>query len=98
MLNVDLQQISYFSKTANVQFSRASLSHCHLLYDTLSVECPIEGQVYYGGDSCAPCDGTCEQPLVVCPLICRRGCGCPRGQVIDQAQNRCVALSECPSK
>ena len=60
-----------------------------------AVECPVKGQIYY--PQCAPCDGSCNQPLVPCLAICKQGCACPRGQVIDRAQNRCVALSECPS-
>jgi hypothetical protein len=59
-------------------------------------ECPVKGQIYY--PQCAPCDGSCNQPLVPCLAICKQGCACPRGQVIDRAQNRCVALNECPSK
>ena len=57
--------------------------------------CPYEGMRYYdvSKDQCAPCTGTCEQPNVPCPRICRSGCGCPPGTVLHEGE--CVDTAEC---
>ena len=51
------------------------------------------GQIFY--PDCAPCDGTCENPIVPCPAICKPGCACPIGQVIKDGK-KCVNKTECP--
>ena len=58
--------------------------------------CPYEGMKYYdvAKDECAPCTGTCEEPLVPCPRICRSGCACPPGTVLHEG--KCVDVAECP--
>ena len=61
--------------------------HCFLI-----TECPIKGQIYYPG--CAPCDGTCENPIVACPAVCRPGCACPKGKVIKNGK-KCVKPKKC---
>jgi hypothetical protein len=62
-------------------------------------ECPIKGQKYYSGppDECAPCDGTCKQPVVACPLICKPGCACPNGEVVKKGR-KCVKPEQCSKK
>ena len=44
-------------------------------------------------DECAPCFGTCEEPNVPCPLICRSGCACPPGTVLHEEE--CINVTEC---
>ena len=61
--------------------------HCLLI-----TVCPIRGQIYY--PECAPCDGTCENPNPVCPTICKPGCACPAGQVVEDRM--CVDKIDCP--
>ena len=57
------------------------------------IECEIEGQVF---SECASCPRTCENPLVICSTVCRRGCECPSRQVLDTANRRCVPMEKCP--
>ena len=57
-------------------------------------ECPIDGQVF---QECKTCPATCDNPLIECPAVCRPGCGCPFGQVIDTTNNRCVHPKRCPT-
>ena len=64
--------------------------HKHCL---LKTACPIRGQIYY--PECAPCDGTCENPNPVCPQVCKPGCACPAGQVIQDGR-MCVSKTDCP--
>ena len=47
---------------------------------------------------CRNCPTTCENPFQPCLAICRPGCGCPPGQLIDTDNNRCVTRDQCPSK
>ena len=58
--------------------------------------CPYEGMRYYdiSRDQCAPCTGTCEEPNVPCPAICRSGCACPPGTVLHEGE--CISVTECP--
>ena len=60
--------------------------------------CPYEGMRYYdiARRQCAPCTGTCEEPLVPCPWICRSGCACPTGTVLHEEM--CIPTEECPKK
>ena len=60
--------------------------------------CPYEGMKYYdvAKDECAPCTGTCEEPLVPCPFTCRSGCACPPGTVLHE--ETCIPMKECPQK
>ena len=60
--------------------------------------CPYEGMRYYdiSRDECAPCFGTCDEPNVPCPRICRSGCACPPGTVLHEEQ--CIPTEECPKK
>ena len=56
--------------------------------------CPVKGQVY---ESCPSCQGTCDNPVVACPLACTGdGCVCPPGQLIDTEANECVHPTQCP--
>ena len=57
-------------------------------------ECPIDGQVF---QECKTCPATCDNPLIECPAVCRPGCECPFGQVIDTTNNRCVHPNACPT-
>ena len=62
----------------------------------ISAECPAEGQEYYDGVStCVPCTGTCKEPDVACIAVCRSGCGCPVGTVLDEEANACVNVTDC---
>ena len=56
--------------------------------------CPIQGQVF---QQCRTCPATCEVPDIACIAICEPGCGCPRRQLIDEQNNKCVARDQCPS-
>ena len=60
--------------------------------------CPYEGMRYYDASKgqCAPCTGTCEEPNVPCPRICRSGCACPPGTVLHEGE--CTPKEECPEK
>ena len=56
--------------------------------------CPVKGQTV---GSCSSCQGTCDNPVVSCPLSCTDdGCVCPPGQLIDTETNECVHPSQCP--
>ena len=86
-----------------VNFSSSSETMLHsLVVSMLSVPspagCPYEGMRYYdiSKSQCAPCTGTCEQPNVPCPLVCRSGCGCPPGTVLHEGE--CIPTEECPKK
>ena len=61
-------------------------------------ECPAEGQKYFDSSEreCVPCTGTCEEPEVSCLFVCRSGCGCPVGTVLDEQANACVSVTDCP--
>ena len=91
--------------------NRPSLHHyyittsCVLIYNDIAmtlyhfpqIDCPIEGQVH---QRCQSCPETCDQratgEVIFCILVCRPGCGCPPGQVIDVENNRCVVEEDCP--
>ena len=55
------------------------------------VGCDIPGQVF---QFCAPCEATCTNPTPICPLICRPGCACSPGTLLDEERNRCTR--KCP--
>ena len=78
----------------------ANAMQCSVKFDLVPPtpsECPVEGQEYYDGvNTCVPCTGTCEEPEVACPAVCRSGCGCPVGTVLDEEANACVNLTDCP--
>ena len=60
-------------------------------------ECSAQGQEYYDGiNTCVPCTGTCKEPDVACIAVCRSGCGCPVGTVLDEEANACVNMTDCP--
>ena len=60
--------------------------------------CQVKGALLV---KCASgCPATCLNPSVSCfVMICDVPglCECPAGQVVDQVNNRCVPLEECPS-
>lgn len=66
---------------------------------TFFLACPVRGQTL---SFCAGCETTCNQiingELRLCPAVCRVGCSCPGGQVVDTMNNECVTADECPSK
>ncbi|XP_065920539.1 uncharacterized protein [Dysidea avara] len=55
--------------------------------------CPIKGQVF---QQCRTCPATCTKPDLICILLCKPGCGCPPGQLIDTINKKCVKPSQCP--
>ena len=59
-----------------------------------SIDCPIEGQEYQQHVSCPK---TCDNPHLLCTTEDLPGCGCPNNQVIDETNNRCVHIDNCPS-
>ena len=70
-------------------------SYLQLFYLFLA-SCPVKGQTV---ESCPSCQGTCDNPVVSCPLSCTDdGCVCPPGQLIDTEANECVHPSQCPVK
>ena len=67
-----------------------------LLSPCTQTECPIRGQVV--SDCASACPATCDSdPNQICILVCKQGCTCPPGQVIDTANNRCVERENCPA-
>ena len=71
-----------------------ALLHC--MHLSITKDCPAtEGQVY---QECQPCPRTCSDPQATCTKECISGCGCPSSLVINEVINKCVPLSECPSK
>ena len=66
-----------------------------MLFDSSLAGCPYEGMRYYdvSEGECAPCFGTCEEPNVACPAICRSGCACPPGTVLHEGE--CIPTEEC---
>ena len=63
----------------------------------LITACPVKGQIRRECASHPDCHKTCNTTgPVPCPLVCIvNGCECPRGTVIDEAINECVAPREC---
>ncbi|XP_019853716.1 PREDICTED: uncharacterized protein LOC109583018 [Amphimedon queenslandica] len=57
-------------------------------------DCPITGQEY--NEVSAYCPKTCSNPHLLCAGEGQPGCSCPLGQVIDEMNNRCVQLKDCP--
>ena len=66
----------------------------NIIYYSLLIECPIEGQVYTEcGTACPP---VCNKaPQLFCTLQCVPGCQCPSGTVLDELQHKCVKAEEC---
>ena len=61
--------------------------------------CPIPGQVFkQQGVNCPGNPATCENPFPACPFTIEPGCECRTGQVIDEENNRCVVLRQCPPR
>ena len=60
--------------------------------------CLITGQKFYNArlGNCLPCVGTCREPFLICERICKSGCGCPEGTLLDEEANACVEISDCP--
>ena len=79
---------------------RHACSHFPVSFEVFFLTvCPVKGQVF---SSCAGCGTTCARiindEILFCPAVCREGCTCPGGQVVDTANNECVEPDECPSK
>ena len=79
---------------------RHACSHSPVSFEVFSLAvCPVKGQVF---SSCAGCGTTCARiindEILFCPAVCREGCTCPGGKVVDTANNECVEPDECPSK
>ena len=62
----------------------------------LYIDCDIDGQVYEVPRR--SCPRTCSNPYLHCISDNLPGCSCPRDQVIDELNNRCVPFKDCPSK
>jgi len=57
--------------------------------------CSVEGATY--SECGAACPPTCLTPAILCLIQgCFPGCTCPDGQLIDEVNNRCVPLEQCP--
>ena len=57
--------------------------------------CSVEGATY--SECGAACPLTCLTPAILCLIQgCFPGCTCPDGQLIDEVNNRCVPLEQCP--
>ena len=57
------------------------------------LECPVEGQLFTRcGSACPP---NCTNPSPICTRQCVARCECPRGKVIDERKNKCVAVNQC---
>ena len=66
--------------------------------DAHAPTCPVAGQVF---SACArPCRNTCDQlkSNVWCKAVCKPGCDCPKGQVIDKRINKCVRTRKCSTR
>ena len=73
-----------------MNMSRVHSDHVYFTGPT----CPVQGQVF---QRCKSCPITCTSRNILCREICQPGCGCPAGQIIDEANNRCVPRNQCPS-
>jgi hypothetical protein len=60
---------------------------------SICTDCSVEGQVYQEKGSCPL---MCSNPYQLCKTSDSSGCGCPAGQYIDEKNNRCVNLNDCP--
>ena len=60
------------------------------------IDCDIDGQVYE--EPRRSCPRTCNNTHLHCISDNLPGCSCPRDQVIDELNNRCVPFKDCPSK
>ena len=67
-----------------------------LTFYCIFTDCPISGQEY--NEVRASCPKTCSNPHLLCAGEGQPGCSCPKGQVIDEMNNRCVSPNDCPSK
>ena len=69
---------------------------CFSYADYVGHMCENPDQVYMEcGTACPP---TCKNPNPYCTRQCVAGCQCPRGTVLDESTDRCVAEQECPRK
>ena len=57
--------------------------------------CPIQGQVFKQCVDCPDDPFTCARPPHGCIEICKPGCECPQGQVLDWKTERCVPSEDC---
>ena len=72
-------------------------SSVKLLIHHIPTACQVQGQEYFDGvNTCVPCTGTCKEPVISCIAVCRSGCGCPDGTVLDEEANACVNVTDCP--
>lgn len=60
---------------------------------SLTIHCPVEGQVFT--DCGSPCPPTCTNPNPFCIKVCVARCECPKDTVIDEVTNTCVPLEDC---
>ena len=57
------------------------------------VPCPGKGQSFVGG-GCLPFNATCSNPNP--QYLCDGAfCSCPYGEVLNEATNTCVNVSQC---
>ena len=68
-----------------------------LIYFT---ECTIKGQIIKQCASYPNCTKTCNNTLgsIACAQICLpNGCDCPDGMVVDEENNECIDINDCPT-
>ena len=74
-----------------------TISHHSILQLLLRIAPPTcsNGMVY--SDCASPCNLTCDnyQNPPICPSVCRQGCACPSGMVLNN-QGWCVSTTDCP--
>lgn len=70
-----------------------------ILAGTPNPICPFEGQIF---SDCMRCPVTCQtkDQGIICPrpAVCKPGCQCQNGQIIDMAARACVDPEDCTSK
>ena len=58
--------------------------------------CPIPSQVYKEQVRCPQNPFTCKSPFHGCVKLKQSGCEYPTGKVLDEENNTCVFLKQCP--
>lgn len=72
--------------------------HNTFLFSIYFTVCTIKGQVIQECALNPNCTTTCNNTNEACVYSCiPYGCQCPNGTVVDEANNECIATSECPT-
>lgn len=86
--------VTLSNQTCNCSVCRGIKLDIYIDLYHLFSDCSIEGQTYQERNDCP---ATCKNPHPICASNSYIGCSCPRGQVFDGTNDRCVDIKNCPS-